>query len=156
NNWRPIGGTFPVGAPVTAIAKSPDSIDLFITGNNGVVYTEWWLQEPSSPVNVSATQTQLGPDVCVAGREFVPGGTARATYFGIPGRTAPLSAGGFDNVKPDGSFKIVDTTNEGRLVQCNSTQIDSTVTINVTETDSNGVTVRTGSDTMPGAYWCAN
>ncbi len=42
NNWRPIGGVFPVGAPVSALAKSPDSIDLFVTGNDGVVYTSWW------------------------------------------------------------------------------------------------------------------
>ncbi len=42
DNWRSIGGFFPAGAPVTAIAKSPDSIDLFITGNDGRVYTSWW------------------------------------------------------------------------------------------------------------------
>ena len=38
----PIGGFFPPGAPVTAISKSPNSIDLFITGNDGKVYTSWW------------------------------------------------------------------------------------------------------------------
>ncbi|RVU17681.1 hypothetical protein EOT10_34235, partial [Streptomyces antnestii] len=43
-NWRPIGGFFPAGAPVTAIAKSPSSIDLFLTGNDGVVYTSWWYE----------------------------------------------------------------------------------------------------------------
>ena len=42
DNWRSIGGYFPAGAPVTAISKSPDSIDLFITGNDGRVYTSWW------------------------------------------------------------------------------------------------------------------
>ncbi|MFI1034253.1 hypothetical protein [Streptomyces sp. NPDC020951] len=42
DNWRSIGGFFPAGAPVKAIAKSPDSIDLFITGNDGRVYTSWW------------------------------------------------------------------------------------------------------------------
>ena len=44
NNWRNIGGVFPKGAPVTAIAKSPNSIDLFITGNDGRVYTSWWYE----------------------------------------------------------------------------------------------------------------
>ncbi|MFI7696973.1 hypothetical protein ACIBQ6_48450 [Nonomuraea sp. NPDC049655] len=44
DNWRSIGGFFPKGAPVTAIAKSPNSIDLFITGNDGRVYTSWWYE----------------------------------------------------------------------------------------------------------------
>jgi Astacin (Peptidase family M12A) len=42
NNWRPIGGVFPVGAPVSSIARSPDNLDLFVVGNDGVVYTSWW------------------------------------------------------------------------------------------------------------------
>ena len=42
NNWRAIGGTFPHGAPVSAVARTPDNLDLFITGNNGVVFTSWW------------------------------------------------------------------------------------------------------------------
>ncbi|GAA0929800.1 hypothetical protein [Virgisporangium aurantiacum] len=44
DNWRPIGGFFPAGAPVSAITKTPNSIDLFITGNDGRVYTEWWYE----------------------------------------------------------------------------------------------------------------
>ncbi len=42
NNWRPIGGTFPVGATVSAVARSKDNLDLFVTGNDGIVYTSWW------------------------------------------------------------------------------------------------------------------
>lgn len=42
--WRDIGGTFPAGAPVTALSKAPNSIDLFITGNDGHVYTSWWYE----------------------------------------------------------------------------------------------------------------
>jgi hypothetical protein len=42
NNWRLIGGIFPVGAPVTAVARTPDNLDLFVVGNDGVVYTSWW------------------------------------------------------------------------------------------------------------------
>jgi len=42
NNWKSLGGFFPPGAPVTAIARTPDIIDLFITGNDGRVYTSWW------------------------------------------------------------------------------------------------------------------
>jgi hypothetical protein len=44
NNWAPIGGFFPAGAPVSAVARWPDHLDLFITGNNGIVYTAWWHQ----------------------------------------------------------------------------------------------------------------
>ncbi len=42
HNWKRIGGIFPPGAPITAIAKSPDSIDLFVIGGDGRVYTSWW------------------------------------------------------------------------------------------------------------------
>ena len=44
DNWRPIGGFFPAGARVAAVARTPDSLDLFITGNDGRVYTSWWFQ----------------------------------------------------------------------------------------------------------------
>lgn len=44
NNWEPIGGVFPVGAPVAALSRYRDELDLFIIGNNGVIYTEWWTQ----------------------------------------------------------------------------------------------------------------
>jgi hypothetical protein len=42
DNWRSIGGVFPNGAPVGAVARSPDNLDLFICGNDGRVYTSWW------------------------------------------------------------------------------------------------------------------
>jgi hypothetical protein len=42
NKWRNIGGIFPVGAMVTAVARKADQLDLFITGINGDIYTSWW------------------------------------------------------------------------------------------------------------------
>jgi hypothetical protein len=42
DNWRSIGGFFPRGAPVSSVARNPDHLDLFITGNDGRVYTSWW------------------------------------------------------------------------------------------------------------------
>jgi hypothetical protein len=42
DNWRPIGGFFPNGAPVGAVARTPNNLDLFICGNDGRVYTSWW------------------------------------------------------------------------------------------------------------------
>ncbi|GAD82406.1 hypothetical protein, partial [Nocardia asteroides] len=44
DRWRGIGGVFPAGAPVTVVARGPDHLDLFITGNDGCVYTSWWQQ----------------------------------------------------------------------------------------------------------------
>jgi len=42
NNWRPIGGFFPVGAPLSAVSRFRDQLDVFVVGNDGVTYTSWW------------------------------------------------------------------------------------------------------------------
>jgi hypothetical protein len=42
NNWRLLGGLFPAGAPVAAVSRNPNQLDLFVTGNDGKVYTSWW------------------------------------------------------------------------------------------------------------------
>jgi hypothetical protein len=42
NDWWPIGGVFPPGAPIDVVARTPDNLDVFVTGNNGVVYTSAW------------------------------------------------------------------------------------------------------------------
>ncbi|PHC03855.1 hypothetical protein COE99_25050, partial [Bacillus toyonensis] len=42
DNWRSIGGVFPNGAPVSAVSRYPNHIDLFVVGNNGRVYTSWY------------------------------------------------------------------------------------------------------------------
>jgi hypothetical protein len=44
NNWTDIGGIFPPGAPVAATTRSPGQFDLFIVGNNGIIYTSSWYQ----------------------------------------------------------------------------------------------------------------
>ena len=38
----PIGGFFPPAAPVSSVARTGNNLDLFITGNDGRVYTSWW------------------------------------------------------------------------------------------------------------------
>lgn len=50
------GQFFPPGAPVAAVARNPDQLDLFITGNDGKVYTSWWSQDPipGIPANAQA------------------------------------------------------------------------------------------------------
>ena len=37
-----IGGSFPPGAPIAAITRLPNDIDLFICDSDGRVYTAWW------------------------------------------------------------------------------------------------------------------
>jgi hypothetical protein len=41
-SFSPIGGYFRAAAPVTAVARSRENIDVFITGEDGLVYTSWW------------------------------------------------------------------------------------------------------------------
>jgi len=44
DNWRSIGGIFLVGERPASVARRSNQLDLFITGNDGRVYTEWWNQ----------------------------------------------------------------------------------------------------------------
>ena len=44
DRWRNIGGTFPAGAPVSAVARKPSQLDLFVVGNDGHIYTSWWTE----------------------------------------------------------------------------------------------------------------
>jgi hypothetical protein len=107
-------------------------------------------------VNISATETQVGPDVCTNGTGFVAGGHVRSEYFGIPRRVAPKS-GKNGTVKPDGSFKMdPDFSTETLVGACNAAELGNTVNIVVTETDSASNVIGTGTGTMPASYWCAN
>lgn len=42
NAWKAIGGTFPRVGTVAAVSRTPDLLDLFVTGADGMVYTSWW------------------------------------------------------------------------------------------------------------------
>ena len=106
-------------------------------------------------ITISATETQVGPDVCIKGSGFIAGGHIRSEYLGIPGRSAPRS-GPSAAVKPDGSFGTVDFSTEFLKSSCNDVERFNTVTVTVTETDSANKVVGTGNGTMPASYWCAN
>jgi hypothetical protein len=41
-NWRSTGGFFTPAATVTALPRTPDHMDLFLTGADGHIYTNWW------------------------------------------------------------------------------------------------------------------
>lgn len=44
NRWWNIGGIFPKGAPLAVASRAPTILDVFVTGNDGVVYTSNWTQ----------------------------------------------------------------------------------------------------------------
>ncbi|MBX3577043.1 MAG: hypothetical protein KF723_07525 [Rhizobiaceae bacterium] len=39
HKWTDIGGVFPAGAPLAALSRTPNRLDVFVTGHNGNVYT---------------------------------------------------------------------------------------------------------------------
>jgi hypothetical protein len=45
HNWMVLGGAFLSGAEVSAVARMPNSLDLFVCGKDGLVYTSWWKGE---------------------------------------------------------------------------------------------------------------
>jgi hypothetical protein len=84
---RPIGGYFPPGAPVAAVSRNPNQLDLFITGYNGVVYTNWWTAgfdwsginnnwRPISPgpaLTANPEPSQIGYGLSCSGTNFPAG-----------------------------------------------------------------------------------
>ena len=87
NNWQPIGGVFPIGAQIAAVSRTYDSIDLFIVGKDGGVYTSWWssgagwsgtngwrfigrIFRPGAPVSAVA-RTEKSIDLFVVGNDGV-------------------------------------------------------------------------------------
>jgi hypothetical protein len=42
DNWFSLGGFFPADAPRGAVARTPNNLDLFISGNDGRIYSSWW------------------------------------------------------------------------------------------------------------------
>ncbi len=42
DNWLPLGGAFPRGAPIAVVARMPGHLDVFAVGNDGRMYSAWW------------------------------------------------------------------------------------------------------------------
>ena len=124
-NWRPIGGTFPVGAPVAAVSRTPGNIDLFVVGNDGNVYTAWWYagqvcqgrskSGPLAPVEKCPTPSGWAKRLRAQRRRVAPSGTrSRLRVAGAPpgcvrrvrrvwrrcGRRGPCRVGG--SCRPSG------------------------------------------------------
>ncbi|MCC5624226.1 hypothetical protein LC574_24230, partial [Nostoc sp. CHAB 5715] len=60
NNWRSIGGFFPVGARVSAVARRSGQLDLFVVGNDGRVYTSWWQEGVSDWSGINNNWRSIG------------------------------------------------------------------------------------------------
>jgi peptidoglycan hydrolase-like protein with peptidoglycan-binding domain len=60
DNWRSLGGVFPVGARVTAVSRKPEHLDLFVIGNDGRVYTSWWVEGVTDWTGVNDNWRPLG------------------------------------------------------------------------------------------------
>ena len=106
-------------------------------------------------VSVSATETMLGPTVCVTGSGWAPGGAIHTEYFGIPGRTAPFAGAGGVTVQPDGTFNVGPDQQGLDQSNCTSNQLLNVVTIVATQEDSMGHMIASSSAKMPATYWCA-
>lgn len=60
NQWRTVGGTFPAGAPLAALSRTPDRLDVFVTGNDGIVYTSTSADGGAKPANPTPTPAPGG------------------------------------------------------------------------------------------------
>ena len=63
NPWFRIGpdwANVPSGSVVTAIARKPDQIDLFVVGHNGGIYSTWW--NPNDGWEGNHNWFRIGPD----------------------------------------------------------------------------------------------
>jgi hypothetical protein len=99
DTWRNIGGVFPAGAPVAAVSRNPNQLDLFICGNNGRVYTSWWTLG-SDWTGVGDQWRNIGAPIGPPPVSIGPLGTGSITFDnGVP-------VGGSSQVTlwPDGSY----------------------------------------------------
>ncbi|MGM0924777.1 MAG: hypothetical protein ACQEWW_26940 [Bacillota bacterium] len=99
DNWKSLGGFFPPGAPVSAVARTPNNLDLFVVGNDGRVYTSSWSEgsnwsnwrscggffPPGAPVSAVA-RTPNNLDLFVVsndGRVYTSSWSAGSDWSGI-------------------------------------------------------------------------
>jgi hypothetical protein len=73
-SWHPwfnvSGGAAALGSPITAIARNPDHLDLFVTGTDGRIYSTWWDASSgwASWFNVSGGRAALGSPITAVAR----------------------------------------------------------------------------------------
>jgi hypothetical protein len=121
----------------------PDAAGSFIEDAN------WY--PPTPQISVGMTETQIGPDICIRGKNFTPNAEVTFRYDNMPGQQGPYDAG-FVSAGSDQAFIFKDTSQEGGLVQCSDSQLLQQVSVFARDTGSG----KTVSTTVPGAYWCTN
>jgi hypothetical protein len=149
--------TFQLGGPgsasvtggITAVSRIPESMEVWSPDASGAVQDENWYP-PTPQISVSITETQIGPDICISGKNFTANGRVEISYQNIPHQGS--YSVGFANVGPNQAFSLMDRSQEGGLVFCSDS--DSSQQVSILARDSgSGQTVST---TVPGAYWCVN
>jgi hypothetical protein len=73
-SWHPwfnvSGGRAALGSPITAVARNPNHLDLFVTGTDGGIYSTWWDAAGgwANWFNVSGGKAALGSRIEVVAR----------------------------------------------------------------------------------------
>ena len=131
DRWRNIGGIFPPGAPLGAVARNPNQLDIFVTGNDGRIYTNWWPAATCVSINpdISLSARQDGRRfIEVKGRSFSCARTVRLDY--------QISTGGAPNTTTSGTV-TVQTDTSGRFAsQINVTLSGEIASVGVQATDT--------------------
>ncbi|KAH0553061.1 hypothetical protein GP486_006745 [Trichoglossum hirsutum] len=70
DKWGSIGGSFLPGSEVSAVARKPNQLDVFVCGKDGHVYTAWWTE--------GGNWSSFGVDWESIGGSFHPGSKVAA------------------------------------------------------------------------------
>jgi len=98
---------------------------------------------PNFVINVGITETQTGPDICISGQGFSPGGQARISYLGVPGQPSSVLIAN-TTISGSGQFTYKDFSQEGRLVGlCSNELIQQNVSIVGSDVSSGNFTTAT-------------
>jgi acetyl-CoA acetyltransferase len=71
HNWFNVsGGMAALGSPITAIARNPNHLDLFVTGTDRRIYSTWWDANGgwADWFNVSGGMAALGSPITAVAR----------------------------------------------------------------------------------------
>jgi hypothetical protein len=116
--WRRISPrtTAPMRAPVSAVSRNSDQLDVFIVGNDGAVYTGWWNPASDWPVGgwqrISPTATApVGAGIAAVSRNpdqldvFIVGNDG-AVYTGWWNPASVWPFGGWQRISPTATAPV--------------------------------------------------
>ena len=109
---------------------------------------------PGVSFDITVGMTEFtGPRVCVRGTGFTGNGAVKLTYTDIPRHPGPIDGAG-KSASSDGTFNMVDLSQESHWVTTNCTNDEGQQNVTIKALD--GLTGRNVSAVVPGAYWCTN